>query len=323
MRFGWEMHEIHAEIGIRALRFVKRRRMLFAGLLLCVAAVYLSSQMVLWVSIEHAEEYEAEVRRFLADEDVHPGRFKAALSTDSLRDKLNLRLPGLAFAGLRFEGSVLVVDCRGAYAGEQTAVAGEGMNIVAGRDGIVTKIYAVSGTPLVKPGEAVRKGQVLILGQERTQGGGVRPVQAQGEAIARVWAKGEARVYLYETRTVETGAVRTRVTLHSPWHSRVVREASPFDSQDVSTVVEPVVGLYLPLYREITTYAQTIVAKTPRDRGDAASLVQAAAEKIAKKQCPYGALILDKWVDYSMIDNEFLYAAVILEYETSVAERLK
>ena len=81
-------------------------------------------------------------------------------------------------------------------------------------------------------------------------------------------------------------------------------------------------GLYLPLYREIATYAETVVTKTPRSRADAASAAQGAAEELAKKQCPWGALILDKWVDYSMIDNEFVYATVVLEYETSVAGRL-
>ena len=323
MRFGWEMQEIDAGLAVRALRFAKRRMMLFAGLVLCIAAVFVSSQMVLWVSIEHAGEYEAEVRRFLAEENVRPGRLKSAFSTDALREQLSLRLPGLAFVSLRFEGSVLVVDCRGARTGEQIAVDGEGLDIVAARDGIVTTIYASSGTPQVHPGEAVQKGQVLILGQERTRRGEMRAVLAQGEVKARVWAKGEAKVSLYETRTVETGAIRTRVTLHSPWHTHVVRDAQPFDSQDVSTAIEPVVGLYLPLYREITTYAQTVVSRTPRNRGDAASLAQGAAQEIAKKQCPYGALILDNWVNYSMIDNEFLYATVILEYETSIAGRLK
>ena len=82
-------------------------------------------------------------------------------------------------------------------------------------------------------------------------------------------------------------------------------------------------GLYLPLWREITTLAQTEVFRESRDPGDVASLAQGAAEKIAAKQCPPGALILDKWVKYSMIDNEFVYASVVLEVEASIAGRIK
>jgi hypothetical protein len=248
---------------------------------------------------------------------------KAAFSLDRLREGMALALPGAAFAGVRYAGSTLIVDCRPALIGERAGVPGEGMDIVATEPGIVTAITASSGTPVVEIGQAVRKGQVLIRGEERTERGETLSVRAQGDVRARVFAGGSASASLSETKTQETGRVRTRVTLEMPGaFSRVVRDAEPFPSQDVSIRREMVVGLYLPLYREIATYAETVVTKTPRSRADAASAAQGAAEELAKKQCPWGALILDKWVDYSMIDNEFVYATVVLEYETSVAGRL-
>lgn len=321
-RFGWELSEIHAGFCVRAIRLVRRRAALPAGLVLCAAAVWLSSQMILAVRIEHAMEHTAEVRRFLSESGVHPGRMKAAFSTDDLRARLNYAVPGLAFASLSYKGSTLVVDCRGEQAAQRLDLPGGGMDLVASREGIVTRISVRSGTPRVSPGEAVRKGQLLVEGVERSELGELRAVRAQGEVTARVWSQGSAKVSLYETRTAETGNVRRRVTLHSPFHMRVVRDAQPFESQDVSTEIEPVVGLYLPLWRKIDTYAQTVVERAPRDRADAASWAQGAAQEIAKKQCPYGALILDKTVDYSMIDNEFLYAVVVLEYEAAIAERI-
>ena len=101
----------------------------------------------------------------------------------------------------------------------------------------------------------------------------------------------------------------------------MVQDAEPFSSQDISVQTQRITGLYLPLWREIVTYAETAVFSAPRDRGEAASAAQGAAEEIAKKQCPPDALILDKNVDYSMIDNEFVYAVVVLEYETAIAAR--
>ena len=321
-RQGWAARELRAGIWLRGVRFLNRRRFLALGMLLGAMMVFLSSRMILRIRIDNAQEYVAEVRNYLIEQGVRPGRGKNAFSTDALREGLSLRLPGLAFAALRYEGSTLVVDCRAAVPGESPNAPGLGMDIVAARSGIVTSISAVSGTPQVKEGQAVRKGQVLILGQERTQKGGVRAVQAQGQVMARVFYRGDARAPLYETQTVETGRTRRRVTLKSPWHTRVVRDAQPFASQDAGTYVQSVVGLYLPLYREIEVFAETIVTKIPRERTDAMSVAQGAAQEMAKKQCPHRALILDKWVDYSMIDNEFVYATVVLEYETSVAGRL-
>ncbi|MGN0772998.1 MAG: sporulation protein YqfD [Candidatus Ventricola sp.] len=322
-RFGWELREVRAGSLVRAARFLRRRALLAPSLALGALLVWLSSQMILAVRIDNAHESIAEVRRVLEDAGVRPGRLKAAFSIDELRARLALRLPGLSFVGLRYAGSTLVCDCRSATLGEQADVPGEGQDIVAAQPGIITRISASSGTPLVTPGQAVVKGQVLIRGVERTQKGELRAVRAQGQVSARVYAKGEAKVSLTETTTVETGQTRTRVTVHTPWHERVVRDAQPFDTQDVSRERQVVVGLYLPLWREIETYAQTEVFSSPRDKGDAASMAQGAAEKIAKDQCPYDALILDKWVNYSMIDNEFVYATVVLEYETAIAGRTK
>lgn len=322
-RFGWELREIRADGLVCAARFLRRRALLAPSLVLGALLVWFSGQMILAVQIDNAQENVAEVRRVLTEAGVRPGRLKAAFSVDELRARLALRLPGLSFVGLRYAGSTLICDCRPATLGEQVDVPGGDMDIVAAQPGIITRISASSGTPLVTPGQAVCKGQVLIRGVERTQKGDMRAVRAQGQVSARVYTKGEAKVSLTEMRTVETGQTRMRVTVRTPWHARVVCDAQPFASQDVSVERQPIVGLYLPLWREIETFAETQVFSSPRDRGDAASMAQGAAEKIAKDQCPYDALILDKWVNCCMIDNEFVYATVVLEYEAPIAGRTK
>ena len=320
---GWQMREVRADAALRMTRFLKRRLGLVAAFLCCLLLVYASSQMILSVSIEHAQENAAEVRRFLDEMGVRPGRLKRSFSLDDLREKLTFRLPGLSFASFRYAGSTLIADCRPSIQGEAFLISGSALDIVAAQPGIVSRISVSSGTPQVEPGQAVRRGQVLIKGEERTEKGQMRPVQAQGQVLARVFSGGSARVSLKETRTVETGQIRTRVTVCSPWHARTLREAEPFESQDVSTEIQPVVGLYIPLWREKQTYAQTVVFTEERNPGDAASMAQAAAEEQAKKGCPHGALILDKWVEYDMPEDGTIAATVVLEYETGIAGREK
>ena len=320
-RCGWEIEEVRVGRVVRAGRFLRARRMLAVGAALGAALLYLSSQTVLRVRVEGAQEHVAEVRRYLQEQRVVPGRFKWTLSADALRDGLALRLPGLSFAGVRYAGSTLVVECEPAREGERLGIAGNALDIVAQEAGVITRLWVQSGTPQVREGQAVRAGQVLIRGEERTGNGATRAVQAQGQVFARVWAQGDARTSLWATHTVETGETRTRVTLCTPWSERVVQDARPFASQDVSVRTEPVVGLYLPVWRRIETMARTKVTRAPRDRGDAASTAQGAAEELAKIKCPAGAQILDKWTEYSMIDDEFVCATVILEYEKDIASR--
>lgn len=320
-KYGWQMAEIRAGGLLRLARGAKRRWTLGLSVLLSIFWVYLSSEMIWRVEIDGAGENAAEVRRCLEAENARVGRLKRRVSTDHLADALALAVPGLAHAAARYEGSTLVVDCQRAREGERAGVAGQGAEIVAAREGVIVRISAESGTPRVKPGQAVRKGQTLISGQERTGGGETRACRAQGEIIARCFARGEARVRLNVTGTVETGEIRRRVCIESPKGSRLVRDAPDFDRQDVSVELQPIVGLYLPVWRRVETLARTVSVPRSRTVSDARSQAQGAAEKIAKLNCPSGVEILDKWVDYSMIDDEFVYATVVLVFEAPIGAR--
>ena len=69
------------------------------------------------------------------------------------------------------------------------------------------------------------------------------------------------------------------------------------------------------------TLARTVLTPRSRSVSDARSQAQGAAEKNAKLNCPPGVEILDKWVDYSMIDDEFVYATVVLAFEEEIGTR--
>lgn len=322
-RFGWTLREVRAGLALRVSRLAAARKSLAAAALLGVALTALSSQVLLRVTIDGAGENEVAVRGELLAAGARIGRFKRMLSTDSLRARLEFALPGLSFAGVRFEGSTLVVDCQRARTGEQTDVQGEGLDLVAARPGIVTRIWATSGTPVVRSGQAVRAGQVLVRGEERTGGGATLAVRAEGQVYARVWERGEARASLWQTRTVETGQVRRRVTVAAPWGECVVQDAERFASQDEDVQVQPIVGLFLPAYRRVETFAETLVLRERREEDAAAALALGAAEEIAKKRCPAGCETLDKWANYSMIDDEFVYATVVIEFESEIAARAR
>lgn len=322
MQFGWSVGVAGRSRVLRFAGYMKRRWLLLLSCLLFLMLVHLSSNMIWRIRIEEAGKSIGEIRAFLNENRIGPGTWKRAVPLKRIREALALRLPDLAYVGAAYQGSTMVIDCQPSLDAEHALVDTESRDIVALQDGIITSISAYSGTPLVQPGQAVCKGDVLIRGEERGEKESVHPVIAQGEVYARVWTSGEAKVSMTKLRTVETGLVRRRVTLCSPWSRRVIREARPFERQDVSVEIEPIVGLFLPFWRKTETFAEIKVYEETRQRADAASMAEAAAWQTAKFRCPSGVEILDKTVDYSMIDNEFLCATVVLEYERNIASRI-
>lgn len=289
-RFGWEIREIHAGVFERTARFCRARCMLFAGAALYLTMIAVSAQMVLDVQVTGAQEYVAQVRNYLKQEGVRPGSLKMSISPDALREGLLLHLPGLAHVSVRFEGSVLTAECHLAREGELLQKAGDGNHLIASRDGIVTKIAASSGTPLVREGDAVCAGQMLIKGEERDKQGNLNIVAAQGQVSARVWAQGRAASGIYRETAQETGRIRKRVSIHTPWFAHVVQPAQPFDEQNETIITEKIIDLFIPLFRKTEIYEEITLTRELRSRSDAASEAQGAAEKLAKKTGACGRL---------------------------------
>ena len=87
---------------------------------------------------------------------------------------------------------------------------------------------------------------------------------------------------------------------------------------DRGVVLQPVVGAFLPVTLRREQYIEVSLSKTPREEAQAQAEAAAAAEQIAMENVPFDAQIVDKWVDYSMIEDEMLCATVVIEAVESI-----
>ena len=78
-------------------------------------------------------------------------------------------------------------------------------NIVASKSGTITKIIAQNGTAIVKEGDNVEKGQVLISGTMEGKYTGIRNVHSLGEVEAIVKYTKSEKLYYKEEQNVKTG----------------------------------------------------------------------------------------------------------------------
>lgn len=313
---GWSV-TVRRSAGVTRLGGVARKRALLAcGAAAFLALCWYASSCLWFVEISGAGAYEAEIGRILAEQNARPGRFAPLVSTTEIARQIERELPGVSWAGVYRSGVTLRVQCVAADTAETGEIAGK--NIVAARDGVVHTVVCSAGTPKVRPGDAVRAGDVLIEGFERGADESRTAVRAAGSVIARVWHTGEAFVALKDERAEPTGEAAVRRILCTPdW--RYAFETAPDYAQYEKETGLLRIGGALPVWLETEIYRETRTVAETRDPDEIRAEAGTAAMRIAREKAGWDAEIIDKWVDYSMIQEEGYRATAVLETLAEIA----
>ena len=194
---------------------------------------------------------------------------------------------------------------------------------MAACDGVIVSVNAQSGVAAVKSGDTVRKGDVLIRGEERVSAEEVRGVAARGEVIARTWAEAEAEVSTVRLERVYTGRDSTKSVLRLLSWQFPLSPAEPFPVCETAVEQLPVGGLYLPLMIERTTYTEYELRAVERDaeavKAELSEHLFALLEANIAAQGVNSLQIVDKWIDYSMIEEGSMRAHAVLEVHRDIA----
>lgn len=79
--------------------------------------------------------------------------------------------------------------------------------------GIIVKINAGNGTPLVKEGDTVKEGSLLVGGWLEGKYTGIRYVHANGEVTAKVWYTQKEKIDLKQVKNEQTGGKENKYSV--------------------------------------------------------------------------------------------------------------
>lgn len=178
----WKLLERRGLPGI--LAGYRRRYGIWLGILLS-AAFLVYTQFFVWeIHLDTTSlEQQALVWEYLEDEGIGLGTPWSQVDTQNLAQQLFFEHRNTSFAALNRNGCSLEVIF---HTSPQTTLPQERyQNVVAGKDGLVLRVEALSGTAAVEPGQTVRQGEVLISGVGETQNGDVWFSSAQGRVYAQ------------------------------------------------------------------------------------------------------------------------------------------
>ncbi|MBL4933003.1 sporulation protein YqfD [Clostridium paridis] len=185
-------------VGKKGLAFyiirAKRQLSLVIGALLFIGVMFYLSTYIWGIEINTKKVLSPfEVRRQLDKLGIKPGIKKTALNVYSLEKQIEDSNGEIMWVRARIEGSTLKIDIE-----EKTnppILRNENQNggVVAKEDGVIERIYTISGKPMVKSGDVVKKGDLLIA---PTQGkeGFEYTVKAEGQVLANTFYEKDVEV---------------------------------------------------------------------------------------------------------------------------------
>lgn len=310
---GWRMENLRPA-GLSALLHRIRRRpgLLIGGALTLMLLVGLS-QFVWRVEVHQAGAYQADIAAYLASEGYGPGRLRSTVDASALEAALTRRYPKAAWFHVYVRFGTLVVDVTQGVPMPELSTAQPG-DVVARRDGVIQRIAVFAGTARVQAGDAVQAGQVLIAGQERGADGELVPVAARGEVLARCWQSQKVSLPRYEILSGETGRQTVQTRLCTPLFAYPAEpEAPPYLAWNTYVEKQPVGGCFFPLWLETITQKEIWQQYALRDEETLCREArQAALDRLAESLAAYE--IIDKWVDYCMIEGDTITASATAEW---------
>lgn len=304
-----------------ALTAVRQRWVLVAVLTVCIAGMILAAQCMWRITIVNGGIYTADIRAALTEWGIQPPMFRWQVSTAKIQDALQWRYPNVAWVECGWRGTELMIRIVEGHAENDTPQAAVGNNIVATRDGIIESIVTASGTPVVSPGEVVRKGQLLIKGEERTKGGETRPVLADGCVMARVWDIAQVKTSCSGWQTEYTGRSEKDQTVISPWFPFWNLSETDYEQHDATVTTIPLGGIFIPLRLKRETRYEITVHQVPLDFE---SIVREGSDAAIRKLCQSAGAeesYVDIWVNWSIIDDEILLSEAIGERLMDIAQQ--
>ncbi len=194
------------------LRRYKFRVGFAAGLIFYILALVFLSSFVWNVRVVGTKTIsEAEVLSACRELGLFEGRYKGDLDVEDLRTRLALKLPGISWASVNIEGVRATVNISEALDNKNPPK--QDCNLVAGQDGVIHKFGVTSGTIVVKLGQTVKKGDLLVSGITEYKDGTYKFGVSEGEVIAETVREVELFVPYLQKETVRVGNPEKRRVL--------------------------------------------------------------------------------------------------------------
>ena len=241
-----------------------KKRKLFAILIAIISIAILALSNFIWnIEVEGLENIpKDELIENLKTNGLEIGKLKNKLDCSKIINQIRLKRNDISWIGIELKGTNAIVKVVEAQAKPELIDEEDYCNMVSIKDAQIVKVSAINGTPVVKEGDIVTKGQILIAGWMEGKYTGTRYVHASGEVKAKVCYKEKIKIELNQTISDKTGKRENKYKIKfNNFEINFYKTLSKFEKYDTiytSNKLKIFSNFYLPIeVIKLTNYELT------------------------------------------------------------------
>ncbi len=189
----------------------RKRKVFLISLFIIMIIMYVSTGYVWNIEIQIEDNQKLDnIKEDIISAGLKTGIKKQEVNTEEIINQIRLKRDDISWIGIDLKGTNAIVRVVKAKEAPEIIDEKDFCNIVATKSGTITQIIAQNGTPLVKVGDEVEEGQILIQGAMEGKYTGIRYVHSLGEVKAIVKYTKTEKIPYKEEKTVKTGNIEKK-----------------------------------------------------------------------------------------------------------------
>ena len=260
----------------------------------------------------------ADVRSAVEDAGIQEGMGLGAIELSQLEREIVSRVPGVSRAAVTLDATRLLIEIVETGGAPEMLDDSQPADIVAEKQGIIREIRVYDGQPMVKAGDSVTPGQVLVSGSIVPQyvEGEPRLVHARAEISISRWYTGMAYVSRYADEWAKSG--KTEEALFIDLGIFQTSEQSQFEEYEWDReLLYDWNGFFLPFTVGTENRRELRLTQVEREEETIEELAREAAWNRAVAQIPQDARIVGYHTTFTMSENGVTAVTVVEALESA------
>lgn len=272
------------ELGVRKRITFSTIKIICCSLILVIGILWVNSLYIWEISVEGNYTYTKEqIKEFVNENNLYEGMRKSAVDCSSVENMIRNKFTDISWVSCEMKGTNLIIHLKENYISAISAKETKPYNLIANVSGKIVSIITRNGRAVIKAGNKVKKGDLLISGMveiknESDEIIGNRYCRADGDIMAKVVHKYNDTINIKQIHINP----KNRKTYYIPLVERFFFDFSGFDSPYIEKSNERIC-LYGDYYLPFKIYKYVVYQDEPKE----IELTKEKAEEILNHKMLY------------------------------------